>query len=252
MLFVRESVSPEDVAVGSRQFVTTHWSVVVAARDNPSQQADEALEQLCSVYWYPLYSYVRRRGFNPADAQDLTQEFFFRLLDRKYLEAADYRKGRFRTFLLTALEHFLANEWRRSRALKRGGQITFQSIDEQSAEERYAREPASWLSPDKVYDQNCALALLDRALKRLRMELVAEGKGQKFEQLKVFMTADAESPPYAKLAAEMNTTVAALKMAVSRMRTRYGQLLREELANTVSSPEAVEEELCALLESLSY
>lgn len=238
---------------GPRQFVTTHWSVVLAARDGESSQADEALAQLCSMYWYPLYAFVRRRGLNAHDAQDLTQEFFYRLLDRHYLRAVDYRKGRFRTFLLTTLEHFLANEWRRANSLKRGGHLAFVSLEEQqSAEQRYAREPASWLSPEKIYDQNCALALLQRTLNRLREEFEAAGKIERFEQLKAFMTAGAETPPYAELATRTGTSEAALKMTVSRMRNRYGQLLRDEIANTLSSPDGVEEELCALWASLSY
>ena len=249
---VQDASLPEDLGAGARQFVTTQWSVVLAAREGESTEADQALAQLCSAYWYPLYAYVRRRGFNPHDSQDLTQEFFFRLLSRNYLDAADYRKGRFRTFLLTAIEHFLANEWRRARTLKRGGHIGFLSIEEQTAEQRYSREPASWLSPEKLYDQNCALALLDCALKKLRAEFEAQGKLERFEILKVFMTADAKTPPYAGLATRLDTSEAALKMAVSRMRARYGELLRQEIANTLASPEGVEEELCALLESLSY
>jgi len=250
---MQSASSSEGPIGGTRQFVTTHWSVVLAARDGESRQADEALAQLCSGYWYPLYAFVRRRGFNAHDAQDLTQEFFYRLLDRHYLSAVDYRKGRFRTFLLTALEHFLANEWRRANTLKRGGHLAFVSIEEQqSAEQRYSREPASWLSPEKIYDQNCALALLQRALNRLRGEFEVQGKIERFEQLKAFMTAGAETPPYAELAARTGSSEAALKMAVSRMRERYGQLLREEIASTLSSPEGIEEELSALLASLSY
>jgi len=212
-----------------------------------------ALEELCRGYWYPLYAYVRRQGNSPEDAQDLTQEFFARFLEKESVKLADRDRGRFRTFLLTALEHFLANEWRRANTLKRGGHLAFVSIEEQqSAEQRYSREPASWLSPEKIYDQNCALALLQRALNRLRGEFEVQGKIERFEQLKAFMTAGAETPPYAELAARTGSSEAALKMAVSRMRERYGQLLREEIASTLSSPEGIEEELSALLASLSY
>jgi RNA polymerase sigma factor (sigma-70 family) len=237
---------------GPAQFTTTHWSVVLAARQGESGQAEQALAQLCACYWYPLYAFVRRRGFNHHDAEDLTQEFFHRLLDRNYLSAVDYRKGRFRTFLLMALERFMANEWRRVRTHKRGGRITFLSIEEQAAEQRYSLEPASWLSPEKIYEQNCALALLEKALLKLRNEFETKGKVEKFQRLKCFLTTDGEPTSYAKLAAQWHTTEAALKMAVSRLRARYGALLREEVANTLSSAEEVEDELNALLASLSY
>ena len=237
---------------GSVQFTTTHWSIVLAAREGESEQAMEALAKLCTCYWYPLYAFVRRRGCNHHDAEDLTQEFFCRLLDRNYLSAVDYRKGRFRTFLLMALERFMANEWRRVRTHKRGGQFTFLSIEEQAAEHRYSLEPASWLSPEKIYEQSCALALLENALLKLRSEFEAGGKSEKFQRLKCFLTSDGEPSSYAELAAQLNSTEAALKMAVSRLRARYGELLREEVANTVSSPEEVEDELKALLSSLSH
>jgi len=145
----------------------------LAAQESGSEQAEAALAKLCDGYWYPLYAFVRRRGFNPHDAEDLTQEFFYRLLDRNYLKAVDYRKGRFRTFLLMALERFLAKEWRRVRAQKRGGDITLISIEQQDAEHRYSLEPATGLSPEKLYEQNCALALLEKALQRLRSEFEA-------------------------------------------------------------------------------
>src|SRR5215467_3172942 len=138
----------EPVIAGLAQFTTTHWSVVLAAQDGGSEQAEAALAQLCESYWYPLYAFVRRRGLNPHDAEDLTQEFFYRLLDRNYLKAVDYRKGRFRTFLLMALERFLAKEWRRAGAQKRGGSVTFISMQQQNAEDRYALEPVSGLSPE--------------------------------------------------------------------------------------------------------
>lgn len=234
------------------QFTTTHWSVVCSAREGHSEEAQRALAELCCRYWYPLYAFVRRRGSSPEDAEDLTQEFFYRLLDRNYLSAVDYRKGRFRTFLLVALERFLAKEWRHAHAQKRGGHCHFLSIEEQAAEQRYSLEPACWLSPEKIYEQNCALALLEKALSRLRNEFEAAGKGERFERLKSFLTADGEPGSYAALAAQFQTSVAALKMSVSRLRARYGELLREEVANTLSTPDEVEAELNALLASLSY
>jgi len=233
-------------------FNTTHWSMVQSARDGESEQAAQALAQLCSCYWYPLYSFVRRRGLNHHDAEDLTQAFFYRLLDRNFLSAVDHRKGRFRTFLLMALERFMANEWRRARARKRGGQVSVVSMDEPAAGRRYLLEPAAGLSPENLYDQNCALALLERALNRLRGEFEANGKLEKFDLLKGFLTTDGEPTTYAALAEQTQGTVAALKMAVSRMRTRYGELLREEVAKTLSSAQEVEAELHALLSALSY
>ena len=244
---------PENlVRAGPAQFTTTHWSVVMAAQAGNSWQADQALARLCADYWYPLYAFVRRRGLSPHDAEDLTQEFFHRLLDRNYLTAVDYRKGRFRTFLLMALERFMANEWRRARTHKRGGQIKFISLDEQAAEQRYALEPATWLSPEKIYEQNCALALLGRVLVKLRNEFESVGKLGKFERLKLFLTADGEASTYAELAANLQMTEGALKMAVTRLRARYGELLREEIASTLAKSEDVEDELHALISSLSY
>lgn len=234
------------------QFTTTHWSVVLAAQSDGSEQAGAALSRLCECYWYPLYAFVRRRGFSPHDSEDLTQEFFYRLLDRNYLKAVDYRKGRFRTFLLVALERFLANEWRRVHTQKRGGLVTFISIDQQAAENRYASEPVSGLSPEEAYQQNCALALLDKALQRLRSEFEAEGKSEKFERLKPFLTTDATRSSYAELAQQIHSSEAALKMAVSRLRARYGELVREEVANTVSADGDVDDEIHALLSALSY
>ncbi len=238
-------------SAGPARFTTTHWSVVLAAQEGGSQQAEQALARLCESYWYPLYAFVRRRGLSPQDAEDFTQEFFYRLLDRNYLRAVDYRKGRFRTFLLVALERFLANEWRRQRAHKRGGQVTFVSMEQHAAEQRYLLEPACWMSPEKIYEQNCALALLDRTFQRLRNEFEAEGKGEKFDRLKCFLTTDGTPCSYAELGAQMHASEAALKMAVSRLRARYGELLREEVAGTLSAEGDIEDELHALLSSFS-
>ncbi|HXG49182.1 MAG TPA: ECF-type sigma factor [Methylomirabilota bacterium] len=236
-------------AKGLGAFVTTHWSVVLAAKDESSPAADGALAQLCRVYWYPLYAFIRRRGYGPHDAQDLTQEFFYRLLDKRYLSAVDHRKGRFRTFLLAALEHFLANEWRRSQTQRRGGGRQIISIDD-SAERRYALEPATELSPERIYEQRWTLAFLEQVLGRLRAEFVAAGKGTTFDALKVFLTGDRPPARYAELANALGTTEAALKMAVSRLRQRYADLLRQEIAHTVSGPDEVEDELRALMTAL--
>jgi RNA polymerase sigma factor (sigma-70 family) len=232
-------------------FATTHWSVVLTAGRHALPQAIEALEKLCRTYWYPLYTYVRRRGHDAQDAQDLTQEFFCRLLQRNYLAQADPHKGKFRSFLLVAVNHLLANEWDRAKTIKRGGQVTFLSLDD-AAEQRYLEEPATDLSPERIYEQSWAVALLGKVLARLREECAASGKANQFDDLKRFLTGEKPSVSYAKLAATLDTTEAALKMAVQRLRRRYGELLREEIAHTVADPEQVEDELRHLCEVLSW
>jgi DNA-directed RNA polymerase specialized sigma24 family protein len=234
-----------------RSFVTTHWSVVLAAREGASTEADAALERLCRTYRWPLYAFVRRRGYEAHDAQDLTQEFFARLLAKDFLRTVDRSKGKFRSFLLAALEHFLAKEWRRSQTQKRGGKFTFVSLDDGSAETQFLQVPSADLPPEKLFEQQWALTLLDQVVTRLRQEHVAAGKGEQFEQLKIFLTGEKRAVAYADLALNLNTTEAALKMAVSRMKKRYGELLREEIANTVSDPAEIEEELRALFAALS-
>jgi RNA polymerase sigma-70 factor (ECF subfamily) len=231
--------------------VTTHWSVVLAASQEPTTDADAALELLCRVYWGPLYAFVRRRGYEAHDAQDLTQEFFARLLARDFLGAVDRSKGKFRSFLLAALKHFLAKEWRRTNTQKRGGRLSFVSLDDETAEQHYTRLAAPEVTPEKLFEQQWAMTLLEQVLSRLRDEMIAAGKGPTFEELKVFLTGEKRSASYAELAVKLATTEAALKMAVSRLRQRYGELLREEIANTVTGPEEVEEELRALFAALS-
>lgn len=237
------------VANAATQFTTTRWSVVLAAQNDASPGAIDALAELCQAYWYPLYAFVRRRGYNPHDAQDLTQEFFYRLLDRNYLSAVDHRKGRFRSFLLAALEHFLANEWRRGQAQKRGGGKPAVSLDD-TAEARYLREAHTDLSPERVYEQRWALEFLDRVIRQLRQEFTDAGKQPAFDALKVFLTGEKNTESHATLANRLGTTDAALKMSISRLRQRYGQLLRVEIANLVARPEDVEDELRALLNAL--
>ena len=220
-----------------------------AAKDS-SAPAEDALEKLCRAYWYPLYVYVRRRGYPPHDAQDLTQSFFERLLGKKYLSGVDRNKGKFRSFLLAALEHFLANDWRRSQAQKRGGGVNFISLDDDSLEGQYLQLAAA-LPPGKLYERQWAATLLEQVLAQLRAEFVAADKEALFQELKIFLTGEKRTIAYAELGARLGTTEAALKMAVNRMRHRYGELLREEIAKTVSSPEEIEEELRALFAALS-
>jgi len=193
---------------------------------------------------------VRRKGHDTHSAQDLTQEFFARLLEKNYLNAVDPTKGKFRSFLLAAMEHFLANDWRRSRAQKRGGGATFVSFDEASAEHEYLQVPANGLSPEQLYDKQWATTLLQQVLARLQQGSVQNGKRPVFDRLKGFLIGEKHAGSYKQLAAEFNTTEAAIKMAVQRMRKRFGALLREEIARTVARPEDVDEELRALFAAL--
>ena len=213
------------------------------AGDGDTPQAMQALETLCRSYWYPLYAYVRRQGHSSHDAQDLTQEFFARLLDRKYLQLADRNQGRFRTFLLTSLKHFLINDWKKGNREKRGGGQKVLSLDEETAESRFATEPATAQPPDSLYDRGWAAILLDRALAALRTEFEQSGKVALFEKLKVFVWGEKSGVPYAEMAAQLGMTEGAVKVAVHRLRQRYGELLRAEVAQTVSTPAEVNEEL---------
>ena len=228
-------------------FATTHWSVVVAAGDAGSPQAREALERLCQSYWYPLYAYVRRLGRSPHDAQDLTQEFFLQLLEHSYLARADPRKGRFRSFLLVALNHFLTNAWHRAHALKRGGAFSFLSWEQCAPEERYRTEPFATENPEHLFEQRWAMTVIEQAVSRLRREFIEAGREQEFDALKVVLTGDRPAVPYAGLAERLGTTEAAVKMTVLRMRRRFGEVLREEVAQTVADPAAIDDELRHLL-----
>ena len=232
-------------------FTTTHWSVVLAAGQRHSEQADEALETLCRSYWYPIYVFLRRSGWPPHDAEDLTQAFFERVLEKDYLRAVDRSKGKFRSFLLAMLRHFMANYRRDARTIKRGGQYNLISLDDVSLEEQYARSGFADTTPERSFERQWALTLLDQVVQRLRHEFRAVEKESLFDELKVFLTGDRTEIRYADLAAKLDTTEAALKMTVSRMRQRYGQLLRAEIAKTVSGPGEVEEELKALFAALS-
>lgn len=228
---------------GGGDFTTTHWSVVLRAGDGDTPQASAALEALCRSYWYPLYAYVRRQGHSPHDAQDLTQEFFARLLERKYIRHADRNQGRFRTFLLTSLKHFLINDWKKGNREKRGGGQKVLSLDEETAESRFAMEPAAAQPPDSLYDRGWAAILLDRALAALRAEFEQSGKLDLFERLKVFVWGEKNALSYAAMAAQLGMTEGAVKVAVHRLRQRYGELLRAEVAQTVTTPVEVNEEL---------
>jgi RNA polymerase sigma-70 factor (ECF subfamily) len=230
-------------------FVTTHWSLVLTAAGSDTTQARDALEQLCRAYWFPLYAWVLRQGCAPPDAQDLTQEFFARLLEGKWLAQADPQRGRFRSFLLTALKHFLANEWNKARALKRGGGCTLAPFDADRAEERYAQQADSTL-PENLFDRQWALTLLETVVARLEEEYRREGKVEWFTILKDSLTRDRQSVAYAELARQLNTSEGAVRVAVHRLRQRYRKLLRAEVAHTVASPAEVEAEMHYLFQVL--
>jgi DNA-directed RNA polymerase specialized sigma24 family protein len=228
-------------------FATTRWSVVLAAGGESSPTAREALERLCRAYWFPLYGYVRSKGFSPQDAEDLTQEFFSRFLASDALRTVSEERGRFRAFLLAALNHFLANEWDRLRAQKRGGGQKPLSLDATSAEEKLQMEPATDLTPERLYERRWALTLLASVLERLRTEMVAAGKAALFDALRGFLSDAADAMSYSEAAGRLGLTEAATRKSVQRLRQRYRELLREEVAHTVGAPHEVESELRHLL-----
>ena len=235
----------------SPAFVTTHWSVVLTAGSSDTIGARHALEKLCQTYWYPLYSYVRRRNFSPHDAEDLTQEFFARFLAHDWVANADREKGRFRTFLLSAMNHFLANEWDKARAQKRGGGARLLPLEFDSAETRYIREPADKVTPEQHFERRWALTLLDTVTRRLHTEYEQDGKEELFAALHPCLVGDRTAQPYEELAKRLNLSEGAVKSAVHRLRQRYRELLREEIGGTVATPADVDEELRHLVNVLS-
>jgi RNA polymerase sigma factor (sigma-70 family) len=243
---VSDAQFPQDA-----RFRTTHWSAVLAARDKSSPQAQQALAELCQTYWYPLYAYIRRRGSNPTDAQDLTQGFFERVIEKDYLGDLTPGMGRFRSFLLTGLKHFLANEWDRAQTRKRGGGLVIFSIESQEAEERYQFEPIEHVTPETLFEQRWALTVLARVLDRLRAEFVAGEKAGLFDQLKGFLSADQPGSSYAEIATRTGMKEGTVKVAVHRLRRRYGELLRAEIAETVHDPGEVEDEIRHLIAAVS-
>lgn len=242
---------PSSDASCGRVFVTTRWSIVRAAtaRDD-STLARDALAQLCQAYWHPLYAYVRRRNYSAHDAQDITQEFFCRLLERESLATADPALGKLRSFLLAALNHFLVDEWRKAKASKRGGDQPVFSLDWAAAEERFDLEPATHSTPDKLFDREWALALLDKVLERLEAEHFEQGKRELFTTLKETLQGARDSLPYAELARKLKMTESAVKVTVHRLRKRYRELIRAEIANTLDDLGEVEEEIRHLFKAL--
>ncbi len=246
------SVARESTPTGKGSwFTTTHWTVILRARDQESPAADAALEKLCRSYWYPLYAYVRRQGHDEASAKDLTQEFFARFLGRDYLRGVQREKGRFRSFLLASLKHFLADEWDKAQAQKRGGGRTMLSLDDDSAEDRYHLEPADTTTAERLFERRWAMTLLDQARSRLREEYRRAGKSKLYDLLRVFEAGDWNVPTYAEVAADLGMTESAVKSAALRMRQRYRELVREEVSHTVNSPAEIDEEIRYLINVIS-
>ena len=225
------------------RFTTTHWSMVLAAQGDSTPTAAEALSQLCERYWYPLYAYLRRTGYRAEEAQDLTQGFFTHIFEKHAIRHADPHRGRFRSFLLTSLKNFIASEWDRTRAQKRGGRVPHISLEWETAEGRYQLEPRDDATPQKVFDRRWALTLLECVLGRLTTEFTSAGKGHQFEHLKVYLTGEEPQRSYAETGATLDMSADAVKVAVHRLRRRFRTHLREEIAQTVASVEEVDDEI---------
>jgi len=235
---------------GAGNFPTTRWTLVLAAGDREQAQSRAALASLCETYWYPLYAYVRRRGYPIDQAQDLTQEFFARLISGHYVDRADPQKGQFRTFLLSSLRYFLTDDWDRSRAQKRGGNLTRLPFEISDGEVLYQREPVDDQTPERIYERRWARTLLDRVLRRLRDEFVRHGRLDHFNRLKVYLL-DQGEVPYVELARQFETSEGALKVGIHRLRKRYRDLLRAEIAETVNDASQVDGELRYLAAALA-
>jgi RNA polymerase sigma-70 factor (ECF subfamily) len=232
-------------------FATTHWSIVLAAGSAPSRESEAALENLCRSYWYPLYAYLRRRGSGPQDAQDLVQEFFYHLLRSDWLSRADRNKGRFRTFLLCGLQNFSANEWQKANRLKRGSGHSFISLDQQGSEARYSLEPTDVASPDFLFDRRWAMTVLQVVLGKLEAEQAASGSGERFKELQPVLVGEPNNEGYAAMAERFGVSESTVKSWARRLRLRYRELLRAEVAQTVADSSEVDTELRYLLRVLS-
>ena len=234
------------------EFRPTRWSVVLLSAQSKAPGSQAALATLCRLYWYPLYAFVRRRGYNPEDAQDLTQGFFLHLLDHKALTRVDPLKGKFRSFLLASIQNYLSKDTDRMRCLKRGGKMEFVPLDAKNAEDRYRLEPTDCLTPEKIFDARWALTLLDEAMIRLCAECSGQGKMATLETLKPFLNPiDSETlPSYEQVADQLEVSVGALRTLIYRLRKRYTTLLRAEVARTVSDPGEIDEEIHALCDAL--
>jgi RNA polymerase sigma factor (sigma-70 family) len=238
-------------AKSAEWFASTHWSVVLAAKDGKSPTAGEAMEQLCRVYWPPLYAFIRREGYDDANAKDLTQEFFLKLIERDYLQHLRHQRGRFRSFILTLLKNFLLEQRGKARAQKRGGGKVFVALEQDGEDGAYLNEPVDNLSPDQLFERRWAQAVFQRSLNRLREEYFASGRGPFFDLLKDFQPREPGAPSYAAIGAQLGVTEAAIKSAVQRLRQRHREILREEIAHTVANPAEIDEEIRHLRDVLA-
>ena len=235
---------------GDSQFHTTHWSLIVQAAGQAGESSQAALADLCGAYWYPVYAFLRRRGHSAEDARDLAQEFFATLLEKGYLADADPERGRFRAFLLTAVSRFVSKQHERAAALKRGGGQRHLSLNFDDGETRYQREPSHDWTAERIFARRWALTLLDRTVATLRKEHEEAGKLPLFDALKVFLTGEAGAPPLRHIAEQLGMTEGAIKVAVHRLRQKYRETLRAEIAQTVTAQEDVDDELRFLLAAL--
>ena len=229
-----------------QHFATTHWSLVLDAGRRSAPEAEAALEMLCRAYWFPLYAFARRRGYSPDDAADLTQEFFSRLIEKSFLESADPERGRFRTFLLTIFQRFLAKEFDRSQAIKRGGGLTQFPIDFEDGETRYADSLTDEQTPERIFERQWALTMLQRVVDQLRTEYLSKGKIELFEQCRSFLVGSTATIASAETASKLNMTEGALRVAIHRLRERYRELLRSEVAGTIADETTIDDELLQL------
>ena len=231
-------------------FETTDWTLIRTASGGYDRQARAALARLCQVYWYPLYAFVRHQHYSADDAADLVQGFFMVLLERHYLEEVNPEAGRFRTFLLTSLKHFLSNQRAKDRALKRGGGLRLLSLDTEEAERRWAYEPVGDVTPEDVFERRWARTVVDHAMARLRSERIAIGKAEEFDRLSPYLTGEQPHPPYSEVAEDLGTSAGALRVAVHRLRSQFGDFLRHEIRQTVTQPSEVDDEVRHLLSTL--
>ena len=246
----KDDFKEPDISAANARFGATPWTDVTLAQQCASRAGRSALERLCQFYWYPVYAHIRRSGHPPHDAEDLTQDFFALLIEKNYLGAADRRRGRFRSFLLVAVNRFLVNAYHREQALKRGGGQTFVSIDQQAAESWLESEAANGLSPDQRFDRSWARNVLEHALARARADYAGRGQADLFEALREFATGDTEHRDYTDAAARLDMTSGAVAVAVHRLRQRYRELLLAEVQSTIANPDHAEAELRHLVSAL--
>ena len=234
------------------QFMTTCWSAILLSAQSQAVGSGDAREELCQLYWYPLYAFIRRRGYNGDDAKDLTQGFFLFIFDHKALQRATPTKGKFRSFLLGSLKNYLSNVYQYENAIKRGGKIDFVSADFNDGEDRYSREPTDALTPDRIFDANCAIALLGQAFERLKEEYSAQGKGIIFETLRPFLDVSGavQAPSYEVASEKLKVSGPGVKTLIHRFRKRYSEILREAVAQTVTDPTEIDDEIRSLCEAL--